>query len=210
VARRNPARWAVLLAVLLVPGLVADSARTAAGPLHTLTLYGQPTVIGGSLEVHPGDSADFTAFVVNPLPEPVTLVSASVVPVAGIGPTGKLVHVGVARTNGMVAAAHGWPVPDFPMEPLAGARIGHGQSNIVFGMVGLVSGVNYTADGLRIRYLYQGRVYSVIAVVRGGGLRHEGHHTAASLPGHHRPDPGKGREDGRVIVSRPPCDLAAA
>jgi hypothetical protein len=84
-ARHVPARWALLLAVLLVPGLVAD---------------------------------------------------------------------GTAVTAGRCPASR-WS--------RSRARIGPGQGNIVFGMVGRVSGVNYSAAGLRIRYRYQGRAYSVIA-----------------------------------------------
>jgi hypothetical protein len=120
-------------------------------------------VDGASLEIHPGESADFTAFVFNPLSTPVTLISASVVPVTGIRPTGRLLHVAVSLTHNMVAADAGWPVPRFPARNLAGARIGHGQSNIVFGITGRVPCINYSVAGLNIRYHYRGQVYSVIA-----------------------------------------------
>jgi hypothetical protein len=76
---------------------------------------------GGSLQIHPGVSADFTAFVVNPLSRPVTLISASVVPVAATRPTGRLGHVAVGLTHNIVANFHGWPVPQFPIRALADA-----------------------------------------------------------------------------------------
>lgn len=118
---------------------------------------------GASLEIHPGEPADFTAFVVNPLKTPVTLVSAALVPVTGTRPTGQLVHVAIATTVNMIAADSGWPPPRFPIRELRGARIGHGQANIVFAFTGRVPGTNYSAAGLRIRYRYQGQGYSVIA-----------------------------------------------
>lgn len=160
------ARWALLVVLLLVPGLgtlVSCSSSDSPGPLQTLTLGGQPTVDGASLEVHPGVPAVFTAFVFNPLNTPVTLLSASVVPVTGLRPTGQLVHVAIATTNGMIAAAHGWPQPQFPIRKLPGARIGHGQSNIIFAIIGRVSRTNYSAAGLKISYRYEGQTYSVVA-----------------------------------------------
>lgn len=155
----------VLLGFLLImPGLLAGcSGGGASGPLHTLTFGGQPTVDGAGVEVHPGESADFTAFVVNPLNSPVTLVSASVVPVTGTRPAGQLVHLGISKGKGLAAALNGWPLPGLPTRRLAGARIGHGQSNIIFGITGWSVGTNYTAAGLQIRYRYQGQVYSVVA-----------------------------------------------
>jgi hypothetical protein len=157
-------RWALLLVLLIVPGTLAScSSSDSPGPLRSLTLAGQPVVDGASLEVHPGVPAVFTAFVVNPLNTPVTLLSASVVPVTGVHPTGQLVHVAIATSNGMIAAAHGWPQPQFPIRKLPGARIGHGQSNIVFAIIGRVPGTNYSAAGLKISYRYGGQTYSVVA-----------------------------------------------
>src|ERR1700758_3052418 len=98
----SAARWTALAGLALVPGLLVSCSTSTVGPLHTLTFAGRPTVDGASVEVHPGVSADFTAFVVNPLTTPVTLVSASVVPVRATRPTGQLVHVGVSLTNNMV------------------------------------------------------------------------------------------------------------
>jgi hypothetical protein len=163
-AQRIAARWAALVVLLIVPGsLAACSSSDAAGPLQTLKQAGRPMVDGASLEVHPGVPAVFTAFVVNPLKTPVTLLSAAAVPVTGTRPTGQLVHVAIATTVNMIAADSGWPPPRFPIKKLPGARIGHGQANIIFAMIGRVPGTNYSAAGLRIRYRYQGQVYSVIA-----------------------------------------------
>ena len=53
---------------------------------------------GASVEVAPGESADFTAFVWNRLTSPVTLVSATIVPVTGYAPTDKLAHVAISTT----------------------------------------------------------------------------------------------------------------
>src|SRR2546421_320735 len=83
--------------------------------------------------------------------------------VTGARPTGRLLHAAVSLTPNMVAADAGWPVPQFPARNLAGARIGHGQSNIVFGITSRVPGINYSVAGLKIRYRYRGQVYSVIA-----------------------------------------------
>jgi hypothetical protein len=156
--------WVVLVMLLIVPGFLAGCSRSgAAGPLQTLTQGGHPTVDGAGVEVHPGESADFTAFVVNPLNTPVTLISASVVPVTGVRPAAQLVHLGISNVNGMAGALNGWPLPGLPTRQLAGARIGHGQSDIIFGITGRVLGTNYTVAGLKIRYRYQGQVYSVVA-----------------------------------------------
>jgi hypothetical protein len=163
-AQLSATRWAVLVILLIVPGLLAGcSGGGAAGPLHTLTFGGQPTVDGAGVEIHPGESADFTAFVVNPLNSPVTLISASVLPVTGTRPTGQLVHLGISKGNGLAAALTGWPLPSLPTRRLTGARIGHGQSNIIFGITGRIVGTDYTAAGLKIRYRYQGQFYSVVA-----------------------------------------------
>jgi hypothetical protein len=163
-ARPTAAGWVALIVLLIVPGfLAACSSGNAAGPLQTLTLGGQPTVDGASISIHPGVSADFTAFVVDPLTSPVTLISASVVPVPGSPPTGQLIHVGISTDNGMAAAMDGWPIAHPATRTLAGARIGHGQSNIIFGITGYVPGRNYSVAGLRIRYRYRGQVYSVVA-----------------------------------------------
>jgi hypothetical protein len=131
--------------------------------LRALSLGGSPVVDGGSVEVSPGASADFTAFLVNPSGAQVTLLSASVVPVPGLEPTGRLVHLGISKTRGIAGAADGWPVPGVPTREPSGAQIGRGQSNIVFGITGGTPGRNYSAAGLSIRYRYRGQIYHVTA-----------------------------------------------
>jgi len=150
----------VLVILLITPDFLSSACSSGAGPLQALSERGQPTVDGGSIEVTPGQSADFTAFVFNPLTAPVTLLSATIVPVAGYVPTGKLVHVAISTTVGMIGADVGWPITDFPDRPLG--PIGHGQHNIVFGITGNASGYYYAA-GLKIRYRYQGKTYYVTA-----------------------------------------------
>lgn len=92
-----------------------------------------------------------------------TLLSASVVPVPGLEPTGRLVHLGISKTRGIAGAADGWPVPGVPTREPSGAQIGRGQSNIVFGITGGTPGRNYSAAGLSIRYRYRGQIYHVTA-----------------------------------------------
>jgi len=161
-AHRMWRAWAVVLALSIAPGGLASCSSVGSGPLRALSAGGQPTVDGASVEVHPGWPADFTAFVFNPLRSPVTLLAASVVPIPGSGPTGRLIHVGISTTNGMVGSDDGWP-PHVPTRELAGAQIGRGQSNIIFGIVGYQVGRNYSVAGLRVRYRYQGQTYYVFA-----------------------------------------------
>jgi hypothetical protein len=162
--RRRVAIIGCALVVVAAAGFLAvrSFSSNSAGPLQALSVGGQPTVTGGSVQVAPGQSADFTAFVYNPLATPVTLVSATIVPVTGYAPTGTLAHVAISTTNGIVGNAVGWPIthPVFPDRPLG--PIGHGQHNIVFGITGNAVGYYYAA-GLKIRYLYQGKVYYVTA-----------------------------------------------
>jgi hypothetical protein len=162
-AQRAAGVWAALAVLSIAPGFLAGCSAAAAGPLRALSVGGQPIVDGASISIHPGVSADFTAFVVNPLTSPVTLISASVLPVPGSPPTGQLIHVGISTDNGFAAAAEGWPLPHPATRKLAGARIGHGQSNIIFGITGHVPGKDYSTAGLKIRYRYRGQVYSVVA-----------------------------------------------
>jgi hypothetical protein len=153
----------VALAVALAVAVASWIRGRSAGPLQALSASGELTVDGASVAVPPGGSADFTAFVVNPLRSPIRLVSATVVPVTGERPTGRLVHVGISTTPDMAGAAVGWPIHDLPTRPLSGALIGHGQSDIIFGIAGPVSGRAYSVAGLRIGYRYGHRTYYVVA-----------------------------------------------
>jgi hypothetical protein len=161
--QRTVGVWLALALLPVAPGLAGCSHASPAAPLKALSLGGSPVVDGGSVEVRPGASADFTAFVVNPSGAPVILLSASVVPVPGLKPTGMLVHLGISKTRGIAGAADGWPVPGVPTRELSGAQIGPGQSNIVFGITGGIPGRNYSVAGLRIRYRYRGQIYHVTA-----------------------------------------------
>jgi hypothetical protein len=157
--------WMAALALSIVPGCLASCSGSGPGkgPLQALSAGGQPTVDGASLDVHPGKLADFTAFVFNPLTSSVTLLSASVVPIPGGKPTVRLVHTGIATTKGFAGADNGWPPPDVPIRPMAGGQIGHGQSDILFAIVGDTPGRAYSVAGLKIRYRYQGQTYDVFA-----------------------------------------------
>jgi hypothetical protein len=49
---------------------------------------------------------------------------------------GKLAHVAVDTSLSIIGSGRNWPPPGLPVKPLPGARIGHGQANIVFGLTG--------------------------------------------------------------------------
>jgi hypothetical protein len=150
------AAWLILVAMTGC-GLLGSHS----GPLQTLTDGGQPSFgVGWGLD-RPGQSADFTAFVFNHSHEPVTLVSATLIPIPG-HPAGQLVHEAVALHHDGVAAAGGWP-PGVPTTSFKGARLPYGQSNIIFGFRGARAGHDYMAAGLRITYRYHGKLYTTPA-----------------------------------------------
>jgi len=109
----------------------------------------------------PGQIADFAAYVVNSGPGPVTLISASLVPIAG-HPAGPLVRLALGAHHDGVAAERGWP-PGIPIIGFKGARLPKGQSNIIFGFKVPDLGRTYMAAGIRITYRYQGQTYTVTA-----------------------------------------------
>jgi hypothetical protein len=162
-----------ILAVLLAGGLTACSSGRAgqtgqagrtgqagqaeAGSLRTLLRHGKPAVTSGS--VAPGQQAEFAAYVDN-TGGPVTLVSASLIPIAG-HPAGHLAAVAVSQRRGPLGFARGWP-PDSPVVPFAGARIGPGDADVVFAMAGARPGT-YMAAGLSIVYRYHGHRYTMRA-----------------------------------------------
>lgn len=135
--------------------------RTPAGPLHSITAGGRPVVDEGGGRARPGQDITATAFVVNSSDDPVTLLSASLVPVPGQR-AGKLAHVAVDTSLSIIGSGRNWPPPGLPIKPLPGARIGHGQANIVFGITGSGPGF-WSAAGLKITYRWPGSAYSVIA-----------------------------------------------
>lgn len=150
------------LAVLTLLDLTAGCGLMgSAGPLENLTEGGQPQFGVAWIADSAGQSADFTAFVVNNAQGPVTLVSASLVPIDGHA-VGRLIHLAVGAHHDGVAADRGWP-PSVPVMPFKGTQLSHGQSNIIFGFEGSEIGRAYMAAGIKIVYQYQGKSYSMIA-----------------------------------------------
>ncbi|MGO8958965.1 MAG: hypothetical protein ACLQFR_16575 [Streptosporangiaceae bacterium] len=132
-----------------------------AGPLQSFNVKGQPIVTDASFQVMPGQPVDATTYVINSSRDPVTLVSASVVPVSGF-PTATLSHLAVDTTLHLIGAGRNWP-PPVPVRPFAGAKLSHGESRITFAITGRRTGVSYATAGLKITYTYHGQVYSVTA-----------------------------------------------
>jgi hypothetical protein len=160
----------MMIALFLAGALAACSSGPAgptgpagqgstAGGLRTLLMHGKPAVSSGS--VTPGQPAEFTAYVDNPAGHPVTLLSASLIPIAG-HPAGRLAAVAVSQRRGMIGFARGWP-PDSPVVPFSGARIGHGPADVVFAMAGARPGTNYMAAGLSIVYRFRGHRHTLRA-----------------------------------------------
>jgi hypothetical protein len=151
-----------VLAAGLALGITScASAKAGSGPLQALAAGGQPEfAVAWGLEV-PGQSADMTAFVVNSAHDPVTLVSAGLIPIPD-QPTGHLRHAAVGIHHDGVAASDGWP-PGIPVGPFSGARLPHGQSNIIFGFEGPDIGRNYMTAGVKITYRYHGQLYTTQA-----------------------------------------------
>jgi hypothetical protein len=127
---------------------------------------GQVVVDGGGALITPGQPAIVTAWLTSSTTVPVTFLSASLLPVHGF-PTGKLTHVALATNHNAVEGETVWPLPPgdgVTLRPLAGAQIRRrGVIGIVFAIRGTVVGQAYTAGGLRVRYRYQGQVYSTVA-----------------------------------------------
>ena len=162
----QPWRFAATTVILacslaIIGSVLSGCGGDAAGPVQTFTVQGQPIINVASIGVSPGQPADATAYVVNHGSQPVTLVSASAVPVPGYR-AGELADAGVATTLAAVGIASGWP-PPAPVRGLAGAKLPSGESRIVFGIGGPDTGAIYAAAGIRIRYTYQGEMYSVVA-----------------------------------------------
>jgi hypothetical protein len=161
--RQAAVKFATMMVLPLLIVAIAGCGSSQAGPLRALSVGGQPIVDGASVQVPPGSSADFTAFIYNPLKSPIRLLSATIVPVTGHLPVGRLLHVGIGTTKGIAGASTGWPIHGLPTRQLKGALVGHGQSNIIFGITGPVSGRNYYVAGVKIGYEYQGQNFYVTA-----------------------------------------------
>jgi len=129
--------------------------------LRSFAVKGQPIVTDAAVNVVPGQAEDATTYVINSSADPVTLVSASLVPVAGF-PIATLKHVAVNTTWHIIGVGTNWP-PGTPVRAFAGAQLPHGESAITFAISGQKAGVNYATAGLKITYRYQGQDYSVTA-----------------------------------------------
>jgi hypothetical protein len=154
---------AVALALVCTAGVsvLGGCSDSQSGPLQTVAADGQPIIGVGTLAMEPGQSADTTAYVTNSSDDPVTLVSASAVPVPGFA-AGRLTHLAIATGRGAPGIILGWP-PGVPVGPFAGATLRHGESKIVFAISGQRLGVDYAAAGIAVVYRYQGRVYRMTA-----------------------------------------------
>jgi hypothetical protein len=152
---------ALVAAAVVVYQLPGCGTGGSDGPLQNLQSAGGPQFAIAYGLYHPGQSADFAAFVVNTGSGPVTLISASLVPIPG-RPAGRLVHLGVAVGHNAVAFARGWP-PGIPVTPFRGASLRSGQSNIIFGFSARDPGRTYMAVGITITYSYNGQTSTVTA-----------------------------------------------
>lgn len=151
----------LVAAAVLTYAVSSDAIGRSDGPLHNLQFGGGPQFAIAYGLYHPGQSADFGAYVVNNASEPVTLVSASLIPVAG-RPAGHLEHLAVAVGHNGVTFARGWP-PGIPVTKFRGASLRPGQSNIIFGFNARELGLSYMTAGIRITYRFEGKTSTVTA-----------------------------------------------
>jgi hypothetical protein len=149
------------VAIAASAGISACSADAGAGPVQSFMEKGRPIVDEAGAPVLPGQASDGTAFIVNTGDQPVTLLSAASVPVPGY-PAGVLSHIGIASTLNIAGSGIGWP-PDVPIRAFTGATIPHGETRVIFGIVGAEPGKNYASAGVRISYRYGGQEYTVVA-----------------------------------------------
>jgi hypothetical protein len=152
--------WLRALLALALAGLVAACSSDTPGPLRNVNQDGQPNFSVAWIKVDTGQSADFTTFLVNTAKDPVTLVSAKLIPIPG-HPSGQLVYLAVGLHHDGVAAARGWP-PGVPIGGFKGTRLPHGQTNVIFGFRARANGAWYAA-GIKITYKYQGATYQMDA-----------------------------------------------
>lgn len=161
-ARSSIGRWSSgLVALMTVAVSVGCGSAPSTGPLQTLSSGGQPYLAMTSSDIVPGQSGDAEAYVFNSAPDPVQITAVSVVPVTG-EPVGRLVHVGLQSTGASLAGGEGWP-PPVPVKQAIGAQLPSGQTGIVFGITGQISGRSYAVAGLRIEYRYRSQLYSTLA-----------------------------------------------
>ncbi len=82
--RSRPGQALTALAVVLLLSLVAGCGSMGSdGPVKNLTEGGQPQFGGAWTAANAGQPGDFTAFVVNTARAPLSVVSASLIPIGG-------------------------------------------------------------------------------------------------------------------------------
>jgi hypothetical protein len=122
--------------------------------------------VGAGNYTGPGVPADFSGFV-GPSSAPVTLLSATLLPLVGF-PVPRLAHLGVymITDHGDIPQANYWPPrtqpphrgdPPYvlPVSAFSGYRVSPGRHPLLlifYSFVGTRPGVNYFAAGLRITY----------------------------------------------------------
>jgi hypothetical protein len=115
----------------------------------------------GSINALPGQSADFSAVVINPGNAQAVFVSAAVIPLRGY-PVPRLVHLGLVHATPVIGSTlvsdYGWPPNGIKVRPFIGAGLAHGEIAVAFGVSGDTLGRDYAVAGLRIRYRVQGHV----------------------------------------------------
>jgi hypothetical protein len=120
----------------------------------------------GSINALPGQSADFSAVVINPGNAQAVFVSAALIPLRGY-PVPRLVHLGVVHATPIIGSTlvsdDGWPPNGIKVRPFIGAGLAHGEIAVAFGVSGDTLGRDYAVAGLRIRYRVQGHVYDLQA-----------------------------------------------
>jgi hypothetical protein len=185
--KRRFSGWVIMTVGALALSVAAGCGSAQSGSrlrsddyLRSLTAGGRPVVTGGVVAVSPGQPADATAYIFNPSRLPATIISATLVKVAGYL-AGQLSHVAVDANRNYIGAGRGWP-PGVAILPLGSARIPHGQSGIVFGITGELIGRHYVAAGLRITYRSAGNHVgtfiawsSIVACVMKPGVIHLSH-----------------------------------
>jgi hypothetical protein len=152
---------AAMTFVAMVAGISLSGCANGSGPVQSISEQGRPVVDNAGAPVLPGQPVDGTAAIVNTGSQPVTLLSAALVPVPGYR-AGVLSHLAVGTTHDMVTPGRGWP-PGIPVRPFAGAKIAHGQADVIFGMTGAEVNKDYAVAGIRIMYRANGQDYSVVA-----------------------------------------------
>ena len=152
-------RVSLLTSLLGALAVASCGASAAAGPLQNPFSGGQPVFADSSVSTVPGQSGDATVWIVNSAPDPVILMSASLIPISD-HPAGQLVLL--RASNGSGISGRGWPA-GVRAWPFRGAKVRHGESSVIFGFSGTREGVDYMTAGLRITYRYHGQTYTMRA-----------------------------------------------